>query len=80
MEPPQRVSNMLVKPSPAPDAFRRREIEQKLTGILNDAQTRLRAATTEDEKQIARAEYEHALLRFTEFVTKGIVPNEFLGG
>jgi len=65
-------------PNPGLDKFRLREIEHQLAGEVNAARERARLASTEGNEHNALAAYLLALGRFTEFTTKGLVPEEFL--
>jgi hypothetical protein len=65
-------------PNPAPDKFRRYEIEQQLASELHAAREQTRLASTEEEKRNVLEAYLLALQRYTEFAAKGIVPEEFL--
>jgi hypothetical protein len=67
-----------MQPDPGLDKFRRREIEQQLTANLQAASERLRRSITEEEKRTAREVNARALQRFTDFVTKGVVPEDLL--
>jgi hypothetical protein len=64
-------------PSPTPDKFRLREIEQQLVADLQATGEQTRLASTEEEKRGALQTYLRALHRFAEFAAKGIVPEEF---
>jgi hypothetical protein len=67
-----------MQPDPGFDKFRRREIEQQLAANLQAASERLRRATTEEDRRTAREGNTRALQRFTDFVTKGVVPEDLL--
>ena len=65
-------------PNPALDKLRLHEIEQQLAREVNTERERARLASTEGNEHNALAAYLLALGRFTEFTTKGLVPEEFL--
>jgi hypothetical protein len=67
-----------MEPHPSLDIFRMREIERQLTAELQRAREQLRKATTEEEKHSALELRDRALQRLTDFVTRKIVPKEFL--
>jgi len=67
-----------MEPHPFFDIFRIREIEQQLTAELQRAREQLFKATTEEEKHSALELRDRALQRLTDFVTRKIVPKEFL--
>jgi hypothetical protein len=65
---------------PPIDKFRQREIEQQLSSEIQSAREQLRTATTEAERTKGSQALERALQRFTDFVARNIVPDEFLAG
>ena len=65
-------------PNSALGEFRLHEIEQQLASELHAAREQTTLASTEEEKHNVLETYLLALLRYTEFATKGIVPEEFL--
>jgi len=65
-----------MEPDSAIDKFRRREIEKRLASDLQAASEGLRRASTEEEKSRSSAAHLRALQRFTDFVAKGIVPED----
>jgi hypothetical protein len=67
-----------MEPQPALDMFRRREIEQQLAADLQAANQKLRKALTMEDKREAADGYLRALNRFTEFASKGLVPEGLL--
>jgi hypothetical protein len=69
-----------MEPDSALDKFQRREIEKRLVSDLQAASEGLRRASNEEEKAKSSAAHLRALQRFTEFVTKGIVPEDLKNG
>jgi hypothetical protein len=67
-----------MEPHPSLDAFRLREIEKELFRELETARQQVRAAANEEEKSVASEAHNRALQRFTDFVARKIVPEEFL--
>jgi adenine C2-methylase RlmN of 23S rRNA A2503 and tRNA A37 len=65
-------------PNSAIDQFRQHEIEQQLASELHAAMEQTRRASTEEQKHNVLETYLVALQRYTEFATKGLVPEEFL--
>jgi len=61
-------------PKPSRDRLDLREIERKLTAELDSARAQLLAASTDEERAGAQKALNRALKRFTDFVTKGVVP------
>jgi hypothetical protein len=67
-----------MEPHPSLDRFRIREIEQQLTAELQHASEQILKATTEEEKRSALEFRNRVLQRWTDFVARRIVPQEFL--
>jgi hypothetical protein len=65
-----------MEPDFALDKFQRREVEKRLASDLQAASEGLRRASNEEEKTKASAVHLRALQRFTDFVAKGIVPED----
>jgi hypothetical protein len=65
-----------MEPDFALDKFQRREIEKRLASDLQAASDGLRRTSTEEERARASAAHQRALQRFTDFVAKGIVPED----
>jgi hypothetical protein len=67
-----------VQPDQGVDKFRKREIEQRLAAELQAASERLRRAFTEEDKRKATEANVRALKRFTDFVARGLVPEDLI--
>ena len=61
-------------PKPSRDRLDLREIERKLTAELDAARAQLLAASTDEQRSEAQKTIKRALKRFTDFVTRGVVP------